>query len=114
MRAQADLEPAAGAISGEDSMRGGEGESQLKDEALVTLQNISSFFRQTVQTVKEQLNWFPQVFPAENGFDHLMEILLDVHTSMDPKIRQLLANVVDQVLGWRCCLCNRTISTFIW
>jgi len=96
VRAQADLEPAAGAISGEDSMRGGEGESQLKDEALVTLQNISSFFRQTVQTVKEQLNWFPQVFPAENGFDHLMEILLDVHTSMDPKIRQLLANAVAQ------------------
>ena len=78
--------------------RGGGGESQLlKDEALATLQKISSFLRQTVQTVQEQLSWFPKVFPTEeNGPDHLMEILHDVHTSMDPKIRQLLANAVAQ------------------
>ena len=43
-----------------------------------------------------QLNWFPQVFVNDNAVDNLIEILLDVYGSMDPKFDELIDNVAVQ------------------
>ena len=89
-------------------------DSEMKAVSHAMVDCMSKFFGQVTKIVVEQvrgyprfcpkisilfslqLNWFTKVFIKENGLDNVIEILLDVYSSMDPKPDVLIESSIKQ------------------
>ena len=74
------------------------------------LECIQKFFSVVIACTKEQLSWFEVVFGNECSFtstqnsstsahDNLIEILLEVYSSLEPRLEECISNASDHILA---------------